>query len=60
MLHTLQDATLEEDRRFTIQLLSVDEVEISPVKGERERHFWKLKSSFLEKCDQIISSYNDG
>ena len=29
MLHTLQDATLEEDRRFTIQLLSVDEVEIS-------------------------------
>uniref|UniRef100_A0A452G4U0 Adhesion G-protein coupled receptor V1 n=1 Tax=Capra hircus TaxID=9925 RepID=A0A452G4U0_CAPHI len=33
VLHTLQDATLEEDRRFTIQLLSVDEVEISPVKG---------------------------
>ena len=60
MLHTLQDATLEEDRRFTIQLLSVDEVEISPVKGERVRHFWKLKSIFLEKCDQIISSYNDG
>ncbi|XDC76153.1 hypothetical protein R6Z07F_007326 [Ovis aries] len=33
VLRTLQDATLEEDRHFTIQLLSVDEVEISPVKG---------------------------
>ncbi|XP_008059253.2 G-protein coupled receptor 98 [Carlito syrichta] len=33
VLHTLQDSVLEEDRRFTIQLISVDEVEISPVKG---------------------------
>ncbi|PNJ49879.1 ADGRV1 isoform 24, partial [Pongo abelii] len=33
VLHTLQDTVLEEDRRFTIQLISVDEVEISPVKG---------------------------
>uniref|UniRef100_A0A2K5BZQ4 Adhesion G-protein coupled receptor V1 n=1 Tax=Aotus nancymaae TaxID=37293 RepID=A0A2K5BZQ4_AOTNA len=33
VLHTLQDAVLEEDRRFTIQLTSTDEVEISPVKG---------------------------
>ncbi|PNI73010.1 ADGRV1 isoform 12 [Pan troglodytes] len=33
VLHTLQDTVLEEDRRFTIQLISIDEVEISPVKG---------------------------
>ncbi|XP_058384943.1 adhesion G-protein coupled receptor V1 [Diceros bicornis minor] len=33
VLHTLQDIVLEEDKRFTIQLLSIDEVEISPVKG---------------------------
>ncbi|XP_008827569.1 adhesion G-protein coupled receptor V1 [Nannospalax galili] len=33
VLHTLQDTTLEEDRRFTIELMSVDEAEISPVKG---------------------------
>ncbi|XP_036081242.1 adhesion G-protein coupled receptor V1 isoform X3 [Rousettus aegyptiacus] len=33
VLHTLQDALLEKDRRFTIQLISIDEVEISPVKG---------------------------
>ncbi|XP_045053798.2 adhesion G-protein coupled receptor V1 [Desmodus rotundus] len=33
ILHTLQDAVLEEDRHFTIQLVSVDEAEISPVKG---------------------------
>ncbi|XP_004678196.1 PREDICTED: G-protein coupled receptor 98 [Condylura cristata] len=33
VLHTLQDTMLEEDRHFTIQLISVDEVEISPVKG---------------------------
>ncbi|EPQ10965.1 G-protein coupled receptor 98, partial [Myotis brandtii] len=32
VLHTLQDTVLE-DRRFTIQLISVDEAEISPVKG---------------------------
>lgn len=43
MLRTLQDATLEEDRRFTIQLLSVDEVEISPVKGERESDIFEIK-----------------
>ncbi|XP_073933195.1 adhesion G-protein coupled receptor V1 isoform X3 [Castor canadensis] len=33
MLHTLKDTLLEEDRHFTIQLIPVDEVEISPVKG---------------------------
>nr|XP_011757031.1 G-protein coupled receptor 98 isoform X6 [Macaca nemestrina] len=33
VLHTLQDTVLEEDRRFTIQLISIDEAEISPVKG---------------------------
>uniref|UniRef100_A0A8C3XBP1 Adhesion G-protein coupled receptor V1 n=1 Tax=Catagonus wagneri TaxID=51154 RepID=A0A8C3XBP1_9CETA len=33
VLHTLQDPVLEEDRRFTIQLLSVDDVEISPIRG---------------------------
>ncbi|XP_042546906.1 adhesion G-protein coupled receptor V1 [Dipodomys spectabilis] len=33
VLHTLQDASFEEDRRFTIQLVSVNEVEISPIKG---------------------------
>ncbi|KAM9694992.1 adhesion G-protein coupled receptor V1 [Trichechus inunguis] len=33
VLHTLQDTVLEGDKRFVIQLLSVDEVEISPVKG---------------------------
>nr|XP_001918372.2 G-protein coupled receptor 98 [Equus caballus] len=33
VLHTLQDTVLEEDRCFTIQLMSLDEVEISPVKG---------------------------
>uniref|UniRef100_A0A8C0C9F3 Adhesion G-protein coupled receptor V1 n=1 Tax=Balaenoptera musculus TaxID=9771 RepID=A0A8C0C9F3_BALMU len=33
VLHTLQDAMLEEDRSFTIQLVPVDEVEISPIKG---------------------------
>ncbi|XP_069348971.1 adhesion G-protein coupled receptor V1 [Eulemur rufifrons] len=33
VLHALQDTLLEEDRRFTIQLISIDEVEISPVKG---------------------------
>ncbi|XP_036887970.1 adhesion G-protein coupled receptor V1 [Sturnira hondurensis] len=33
ILHTLQDTVLEKDRRFTIQLVSVDEAEISPVKG---------------------------
>ncbi|XP_069912554.1 adhesion G-protein coupled receptor V1 [Oryctolagus cuniculus] len=33
ILHALQDTALEEDRRFTIQLTAVDEVEISPVKG---------------------------
>uniref|UniRef100_H0X6E5 Adhesion G-protein coupled receptor V1 n=1 Tax=Otolemur garnettii TaxID=30611 RepID=H0X6E5_OTOGA len=32
-LRALQHTLLEEDRRFTIQLMSVDEVEISPVKG---------------------------
>ncbi|XP_008578647.1 PREDICTED: G-protein coupled receptor 98, partial [Galeopterus variegatus] len=32
-LHTFQDTVLEEDRHFTIQLISIDEVEISPVKG---------------------------
>nr|XP_031304026.1 adhesion G-protein coupled receptor V1 [Camelus dromedarius] len=32
-LHTLQGTVLEEDRHFTIHLLPVDEVEISPVKG---------------------------
>jgi G-protein coupled receptor 98 len=35
MLHTLKDTLLEEDRHFTIQLIPVDEVEISPVKGKR-------------------------
>ncbi|XP_040304705.1 adhesion G-protein coupled receptor V1 isoform X5 [Herpailurus yagouaroundi] len=33
VLHTLHDTVLEEDRRFTIQLIPIDEVEISPVKG---------------------------
>ncbi|XP_054994600.1 adhesion G-protein coupled receptor V1 [Sorex araneus] len=33
VLHTLQDTVLEKDRNFTIHLMSVDEVEISPVKG---------------------------
>ncbi|KAM5328541.1 adhesion G-protein coupled receptor V1 [Glossophaga mutica] len=33
ILHTLQDTVLEKDRHFTIQLVSVDEAEISPVKG---------------------------
>ncbi|KAG8524634.1 Adhesion G-protein coupled receptor V1 [Galemys pyrenaicus] len=33
VLHALQDTMLEEDRHFTIHLISVDEVEISPVKG---------------------------
>ncbi|XP_044889500.1 adhesion G-protein coupled receptor V1 isoform X1 [Felis catus] len=33
VLHTLHDTVLEEDRRFTIQLIPTDEVEISPVKG---------------------------
>ncbi|KAL2779432.1 adhesion G-protein coupled receptor V1 precursor [Daubentonia madagascariensis] len=32
VLHALQD-TLLEDRHFTIQLISIDEAEISPVKG---------------------------
>ncbi|XP_036868013.2 adhesion G-protein coupled receptor V1 [Manis javanica] len=33
LLHTLQDSVLEEDRHFTIQLIPVGEVEISPFKG---------------------------
>ncbi|KAF6125476.1 hypothetical protein HJG60_009913 [Phyllostomus discolor] len=33
ILHTLQDTVLEKDRHFTIQLVSADEAEISPVKG---------------------------
>nr|XP_021553254.1 G-protein coupled receptor 98 [Neomonachus schauinslandi] len=33
VLHTLHDTVLEEDRHFTIQLISIDEVEISPMKG---------------------------
>ncbi|XP_054544211.1 adhesion G-protein coupled receptor V1 isoform X2 [Talpa occidentalis] len=33
VLHTLQDTMLEKERHFTIHLISVDEVEISPVKG---------------------------
>ncbi|CAO2593102.1 Adhesion G-protein coupled receptor V1 [Lemmus lemmus] len=32
-LHTLQDSTLKEDRRFTIELTATDEIEISPIKG---------------------------
>ncbi|XP_054434571.1 adhesion G-protein coupled receptor V1 [Pteronotus mesoamericanus] len=32
-LRTLQDTVLEKDRHFTIQLIPVDEAEISPVKG---------------------------
>ncbi|KAM8777301.1 adhesion G-protein coupled receptor V1 [Rhynchonycteris naso] len=32
VLHTLQDTVLE-DKRFTIQLIAIDEAEISPVKG---------------------------
>ncbi|ELW52331.1 G-protein coupled receptor 98 [Tupaia chinensis] len=34
VLHPLQDTVLDEYRRFTIQLQSIDEVEISPVRGE--------------------------
>ncbi|KAM6225436.1 adhesion G-protein coupled receptor V1 [Rhynchocyon petersi] len=33
VLHTLQDTVLKRDKRFIIQLISVDEVEISPMKG---------------------------
>ncbi|XP_021064109.1 adhesion G-protein coupled receptor V1 [Mus pahari] len=33
ILHTLQDGMLGEDRRFIIELIAADEVEISPVKG---------------------------
>uniref|UniRef100_A0A452QT71 Calx-beta domain-containing protein n=1 Tax=Ursus americanus TaxID=9643 RepID=A0A452QT71_URSAM len=33
VLHALHDTVLEEDRHFTIQLISLDEVEISPMKG---------------------------
>ncbi|XP_058512174.1 adhesion G-protein coupled receptor V1 [Ochotona princeps] len=33
VLHSIQDKVLEEDRRFTVQLTPLDEVEISPVKG---------------------------
>ncbi|KAF3821827.1 hypothetical protein GH733_009869, partial [Mirounga leonina] len=33
VLHTLHDTVLEEDRHFTIQLISIDEVEISPMKA---------------------------
>ncbi|XP_039111424.1 adhesion G-protein coupled receptor V1 [Hyaena hyaena] len=33
VLHTLHDTVLEEDRRFTIQLMPTDEIEISPMKG---------------------------
>ncbi|XP_027630761.1 adhesion G-protein coupled receptor V1 [Tupaia chinensis] len=33
VLHPLQDTVLDEYRRFTIQLQSIDEVEISPVRG---------------------------
>ncbi|KAL6087981.1 hypothetical protein STEG23_022841, partial [Scotinomys teguina] len=32
-LHTLQDSTLGEDRRFTIELRAADDIEISPMKG---------------------------
>ncbi|XP_048187347.1 adhesion G-protein coupled receptor V1 [Perognathus longimembris pacificus] len=33
VLHAFRDSLLEEDKHFTIQLVSVDEVEISPLKG---------------------------
>ncbi|XP_058430567.1 adhesion G-protein coupled receptor V1 isoform X1 [Marmota monax] len=33
VLHALQDTVLEKDRHYTIQLLPIDEVEISPAKG---------------------------
>nr|XP_040129297.1 LOW QUALITY PROTEIN: adhesion G-protein coupled receptor V1 [Ictidomys tridecemlineatus] len=33
VLHALQDTMLEKDRHYTIQLLPIDEVEISPAKG---------------------------
>ncbi|MBZ3889709.1 G-protein coupled receptor 98, partial [Sciurus carolinensis] len=33
VLHALQDTMLENDRHFIIQLLPIDEVEISPTKG---------------------------
>ncbi|XP_075398780.1 adhesion G-protein coupled receptor V1 [Tenrec ecaudatus] len=33
VLHALQDTVLEGDKHFIIQLISIDEVEISPVKG---------------------------
>ncbi|XP_006885449.1 PREDICTED: G-protein coupled receptor 98-like [Elephantulus edwardii] len=33
VLHTLQDTVLKRDKRFIIQLISVDDAEISPVKG---------------------------
>ncbi|KAM4875921.1 adhesion G-protein coupled receptor V1 [Thomomys bottae] len=33
VLHTFQDASLVENRHFTIQLVAADEVEISPIKG---------------------------
>lgn len=57
MLHTLHDTVLEEDRRFTIQLIPTDEVEISPVKGKRNSHVWKLESRYSGKYNQIMSSY---
>ncbi|XP_016041836.2 adhesion G-protein coupled receptor V1 [Erinaceus europaeus] len=33
VLHTLQDTVVEKDRNFTIHLVSVDDTEISPLKG---------------------------
>ncbi|KAG3283718.1 hypothetical protein H1C71_042700 [Ictidomys tridecemlineatus] len=34
-LHALQDTMLENDRHYTIHLLPIDEVEISPAKGKK-------------------------
>ncbi|XP_028615942.1 adhesion G-protein coupled receptor V1 [Grammomys surdaster] len=33
ILHTLQDSTQGKDKRFTIELIAADDVQISPVKG---------------------------
>ncbi|XP_019589799.2 adhesion G-protein coupled receptor V1 [Rhinolophus sinicus] len=45
VLHTLQDTVLEDYRHFTIQLISADEVEISPVKGSASIIIWGEKGA---------------
>lgn len=59
VLNTLQDATWDKDRRFTIQLTAPAEVEISPVKGKRNAVFANYKVIIRKKCSQILSSCYD-